>query len=453
MIDNLKRRLLRGFSANGLSQIVAILVQIFSVPIFLQSWGNQLYGEWLILSAIPTYLAISDMGLTSAAANEMTMKVAEDNKPAAVEIFQSISFLIQIISLTLSIVVIFVVILFPINNWLNISNLRKIDTFHIIIFLTLYVLTGMQKNVILAGFRCDGNYAFGVACASISRFLEYAAVTVFVLLGASPAIAALVFWAACVFSLFFMRLSLAKKSSWLVSQQNAVNSQIIKSLIKPALASMSFPLGNAVNNQGVTIAIGSALGAKDVVIFTSLRTLSRLALQLMGVIKDAVSPEISSAYARRDMALAKGLHRYSCQFTLWLGLILVVVIALCGEWIVEIWTRGLVKFDASLLYIMLLNVVISSFWFTSISVLTSTNNHQNIAVYYLFSNLISLLLAIYFIPKLGLMGAAYSVLFTDIVMSGFVVKNSLQLLQDDIFSYLKVILIPPFFKIFKLLKI
>jgi O-antigen/teichoic acid export membrane protein len=214
------------------------------------------------------------------------------------------------------------------------------------------------------------------------------------------------------------------------------------------MASMCFPLSTAINNQGITIAIGSILGPKDVVVFSTLRTLSRLALQVMVMIKDATSPEISSAYARNDMIIARKLHRYSCQFSLWLGLIFIALIAFSGKWIIQTWTHGIVKFDFVLLCIMLSSVLISSFWYISIAVLTSTNNHQKAAIWYLIGTLLSLGLAITTLPKFGLNGAAISLAFADIWMLTFVVKNSLILLQDDLSSYLQVILIPPFLKEF-----
>ncbi len=35
-------------------------IQLVSVPVFLHFWGPKLYGEWLVLSAIPVYLGFTD---------------------------------------------------------------------------------------------------------------------------------------------------------------------------------------------------------------------------------------------------------------------------------------------------------------------------------------------------------------------------------------------------------
>src|SRR5712664_4644306 len=78
-----------GIAGTVLGPVVTAIVQIVSVPVFLHFWGVKLYGEWLILSAIPTYLMLSDMGFGSVAGNDMTMRVAAGDRESALETFQS----------------------------------------------------------------------------------------------------------------------------------------------------------------------------------------------------------------------------------------------------------------------------------------------------------------------------------------------------------------------------
>lgn len=445
MNSNLKNRLLRGFGANGLSQIITVVIQVLSVPIFLQSWGQELYGEWLIISAIPTYISMSDIGFTTAAANDMTMNVARGKKSAALEVFQSIWLLISSISLVIIIIAVSVVYLLPVSDWLNLTELNQSEVKGVILLLTLYVLMGMQRNLIVAGFRCDGNYALGVTYASLLRLFEYGILVTFVSFGASPDIAALSFLISSMLGIFSMKITLSCKSQWLLYGYKYASLNNLKKLAKPAIASMSFPLGNAISNQGIIIAIGSTLGATNVVIFSTLRTLSRLALQVMGMIKNSVSPEISAAYASNEMTLARKLHRHACQLSLWMALLTVVILGLLGERIVTLWTRNIISFDRTLFFLMLAIVVISSFWFTSLTVLTSTNNHQKVSIYYLIATITSLILAVILLKKLGLNGAVIALIFTEILMSFYVVRNSLILLKDDFTFYFKTVSRPPLF--------
>ena len=76
----LRSRLTKGLGGEVYARLVTVLVQLAGVPIFLHAWGAPLYGEWLILAAIPWYLTMSDAGFARAGTNEMTMLVARDER-------------------------------------------------------------------------------------------------------------------------------------------------------------------------------------------------------------------------------------------------------------------------------------------------------------------------------------------------------------------------------------
>lgn len=93
------RRLLRGIGATALYPIVSAVIQLVSVPVFLRFWGPSLYGEWLLLSTVPTYLSLTDMGFGSVAGNDMTMRVAAGDRTGALRSFQSAWVMICVIRL------------------------------------------------------------------------------------------------------------------------------------------------------------------------------------------------------------------------------------------------------------------------------------------------------------------------------------------------------------------
>jgi hypothetical protein len=66
------RRIKHGFGANVYGQMVIVIIQLAGVPILLSAWGTQVYGEWLILASIPTYLSMADLGFSQSAGNDMT---------------------------------------------------------------------------------------------------------------------------------------------------------------------------------------------------------------------------------------------------------------------------------------------------------------------------------------------------------------------------------------------
>lgn len=78
------RRIVRGLAANIGGMGVTLVFQIVSVPVLLAAWGVPTYGEWLVLSAVPTYLALSDLSFSSVAGNSMVMLVAQGRRGDAI---------------------------------------------------------------------------------------------------------------------------------------------------------------------------------------------------------------------------------------------------------------------------------------------------------------------------------------------------------------------------------
>ena len=89
-----RRRLLFGFLSNWISRLAGVLIQLVQVPVFLHFWGKLLFGDWLLVSAIPVYLSFSNVGFGSVASNEMTMRMGREDQDGALAVFQSCWWLI-----------------------------------------------------------------------------------------------------------------------------------------------------------------------------------------------------------------------------------------------------------------------------------------------------------------------------------------------------------------------
>jgi hypothetical protein len=192
-MSSVKRRLLVGFGVNTFGRFSATLVQIISVPVFLSHWGTGLYGEWLLLNAIPTYFNLSDIGFGTVAGNEMTMLVAAQKREEAVEVFQSVWVLTTVISSLVGLLLFASIWFIPLNRWLNIHAMSVRDARLIILFLGLSVLLGMQETLLQASFRCVGRYSYGSMIKQMIGLSSFGTIMLAVLLGAGPKAVALAF--------------------------------------------------------------------------------------------------------------------------------------------------------------------------------------------------------------------------------------------------------------------
>lgn len=443
--SRIRSRLIRGFGASALGPVVTTLVQIISVPVFLHYWGASLYGEWLILSAIPSYLALTDFGFGSVAANDMTMQVGKQDRGGALQTFQSAWLLTTSISLILVSLAAFAAALLPLTRWLHLSLLAGAHLPLILFLLVTYVLLGFQGNMISAGFRCDGNFALGTLCSNFTRLAEVVGVIAVVMMRGTPVGAAAAMLAIRVFGNLALQALLRRKSPWLQYGLSHASWSVVRRLWSPAIAYMAFPAGNALNYQGMLLAVGAMLGPVPVVVFSALRTLARSSTQLTNVIQAAVWPELSRAHGASDHNMARTLHRYSCQASLWISVGAAIPLALLGSRILALWTHGRIAMDTPTYLCLLVVAIINSLWYSSMVALLATNEHGRVAIIYLVAYSISIPVACVLMPFLKLPGAALAIFCTEILCCMYVLPRSLALLDDSFDSFSASLLNIPFF--------
>jgi O-antigen/teichoic acid export membrane protein len=427
---SVRKRFLHGFGASALGPAVTIVAQIVSVPVFLHAWGTALYGEWLILAAIPTYIAFSDIGFGNVAANDMTMRVAAGDRLGALETFQSSWLLISACSLAAGALFISASGLLPLTRWLNLTTMGAANTHLVLALLCCYALLSLQADLITSGFRCEGRYALGMLLKNILRLSETLVVTCMVALSRSPVEAAAGYFISRALGTLLMAGIMLRRSPWLAYGSRHARWRCTRRLLSPAVAYMAFPAGSALSLQGMVLVIGAVLGPLAVVTFSTMRTLTRFGFQIMESVKNSVWPELSAAYGVENWALARRLHRVACQASLWSSLISVTFLFFFGERVIALWTHGRVIADPAAFRWLLLVIAANSFWYTSSVVTVASNQHQRVAACYLLGTGVSLLLARILLPRFGLSGAAMALLAIDLMVGWYVLSQSLFTLKE-----------------------
>ena len=446
MSQSVRSRLIKGFAAQGFAATINLISQIAGVPLFIHFWGRVLYGEWLILSTIPSYFALSDLGFANAAGTEMTMRVARGDREGALKVFQSAWLLVTGVSLLVTLTMLGAARWLPLEGWLHISTLGHTEVVTVVSILVFQVFFDLQTGLISAGYRCDGNFAPGTIIANTQRFFEFVAAVIALCCGAHLVGLALTIMLTRLIGNTLSRMYMRSLSPWLTYGWRHADLETLKQITSPALTFMGFPIGSALSLQGMVTVVGIVLGPGVVVIFTASRTLTRSVWQILGAITNTIWVELSTAFGASDIALARSLHRRACQAALWLVVAASAALFFAGPLIYRLWTRGKVPFDPTLFGLLLLVVIANSFWSTSYVVLLSVNRHQRLAVVYVAATTLSLVIALVLTRLMGLHGTALALLVIDIFMSTYVVKRSLALVQDTLPDFLRFILTPPFLK-------
>ena len=445
----LVKRLLKGFGAQGFGKVLLTIQRVVEVPLLLKFWQTNLYGEWLVISAIPNYLSITDGGFTISGMREMSARSAAGDKDGANRVFQSLLVLLFFISIGMVILMAILLPVLPLQQWLSLSEILPAGIMFVFV---LDVLTGFYQALFSGAFWCEGNYPRGMGIINAFSFVRFITFIVVVMLGGTPLAGAFSMLVVRVISTIVMGTSLKITLPWVEFGYKYASIQEIKKLLSPSVASILIPLGRALNIQGLRLIVGSVMGPAAVVTFATLRTLARATMQIRSMVDQVAMPEISTAYGKGDLPLARKLLLNSTQAAFWLVGVSSVFLGVFGGLIIRLWTGGQVEMDWTLYLAMLAAGVVNAFWNSAVVILAATNQHQRVAVMYnLVYGLLTCALAYVCAKYFGLIGIALILILSEGFTALFVLPQVVSVSQVPFTSLVLHMLVPPVLNIRKLL--
>jgi O-antigen/teichoic acid export membrane protein len=433
-MPTLKSRLLGNFGAGTYSLGITIIIQLGSIPLFLYYWGNVAYGEWLVLSAAASYLSLTDIGFSKVAGNRMAMLASAKDYAGAKTILHSAWAFVLIMSILVGVISSAVISQMPLKHWLNLTMTESAETKAIVILLIVYSLLCIQGELFGAIYRSADRIVRGIVLLSTLRLIDFIITVIFISINHSPLnlSIALVCSRICGYSFILFDSSSITSQIRLGWQQASLIE--IKKMVKPSLAFMCMPLGHSIPSQGMTLIINSILGPSAVVVFNSVRILTRIIIQGMNLIKAAVWPEISHLIAIGDLSRAKAMHRLTVQSTIVCVLLGSFVLLFLGKPVIQLWTHQSVDVDLLTLGIFVIGVILNSIWLSSAVVLEATNQHVGLAYRYLAASFGSLVLALFLVPIMNISGAVVALIAVDCFLIPYVLKSSCLILKDSPWS-------------------
>jgi O-antigen/teichoic acid export membrane protein len=440
MDSHTKRRLFWSLLSAASARLSQTAIQFIQVPVFLHFWSVPLYGEWLVLNSIPTYLAFSNSGFGTVAGNEMTMLYAGGDRPAALRVFQSCWWLIMAICTTVTLLLSAALYFLPAADILKITHISETDTKWIVFYLGISVLLAQLEQLLQSAYRAIGRYPYGTFVKTAMALTAFSCTLLSVALGHGARTTALVYAVASIVGTIFLALLVKRDIPWIEFGWRHARFSEVRRLTRPAIAFMGFPIGNALNLQGTLLAVSYALGPVSVVVFSTARTISRGALQMVQMVNSTFEPELTLSFGAGKIDLTRTLHRRACQLALIIALIIVTGVMTVGPYVLHSWTGGHVPPSRGLLGILLLVVVVYALWSTSATLLTSTNQHQKMAVIYVVATSLTCAACFLFAHWHGLYGAAAALLISEVVMNLYVLPASLRIAHDTFPAFMESML-------------
>lgn len=428
----IRKNLLANFFGVG----VQLLNQIVLVPFYILFWGNDLYSDWIVISALTTIFAISDVGLNNVIQNRFSIKLSEKNFNECNALLTD-NFILVFVTLLITMLGGAAFIFYwDITQVMSLHVLNRNEASVVFLLLIAKVFVGMVSGVENAIYRATHNAGIAVYMDQIGNLCSAIIILLCILLSINIVVMSCLFFAPQVIIVLIKHLH-SKRYFHYEFRLAYANWPLFRSVLLPSFSFMSFPVGNAIVLQGYTLLVNTYFGAESVVVYNTTRTLCNFVKTIIGTLLGAVWPEYSIAYGKKDYALMRHLHRKIIKITIFFSASSGVALLLLGPLIYRLWTHNSVPFNWSLTFVFVVVLFMESLWSSSSVTLMATNNHSKLGLVFITGALFSIGLAYLLIDtagwtRLDVMTSSLIVLHS--VMACYAINAGFRLTKDSVFA-------------------
>jgi len=429
---NNKLNILKNGFASALQKLVRAGEQLLLVPFFVASWGPTYYGEWLTLTAIPTALALSDLGIGTAAANTFVLRYAGGDEEGAKRTAKAGFRFLLFICLGLILLSGILCMTPMIQKWMPHGTISPQDGLIVLCILLVSRALGFYFQLIEAFYRAAGKAALGmqlVSYYSIAKIIG--SIAFLVCKGKAVELAVTDLIVTVLFLAVYAKMGFDLLPHFQWRKAIGIGPEF-KFLIKKGVAYMISPAWQALFFQGTTLVVRASLGAEAVALFNTVRTLCRSINQLYSIINSAIFPELQIKLGQNDYESARKLYRTGIGVALATSVAGTLMLWLLGPWIYSIWTHGKLVPSQSLWFTFLIGILFNATWWTAVMVYRAANQPEKFAVAGILGSLISIAATWVLTRTIGMTGAAIGNTIMEVVMATYVIRSTARILNQNL---------------------
>ena len=407
---------------------VNLLNQIVLVPFYIIYWGNDLYSDWIVISALTAFFGMSDIGLNSVIQNRFSIKYAQNKKQECDSLLANNFAIVSIIGFGCLLLGIGYVSLFDISRQMGLSSLSRLDASVIFMMLLCQVFIQMFSTIENAIYRANHKASITVYYDQIAKLSIVIITFLCLFYGSSLSLMSVLICLPSLLLLFVKHINARRLYSFKFSPK-LISKQLLKEIMRPSVMFMSFPLANAIILQGFTLVVNRFFNADAVVLYNTTRTMCNFIKSFLNTIFFSVWPEFSIAYGERNKTKMKSLIRKAVNSSILAAVVICMGLLLFGPLLYEIWTQGKIVFSYALMIAFLIELMCNMLWNIKSVALVSTNNHIQLGSLFVGGAILSLIISLPVAAKFHSIPAiAYSLLIMDIPMIFYVNHKVKQLL-------------------------
>lgn len=424
------QRILKMLGALGTGTGLILITQLLLPPAFLHYYGVALYGEWIVLAGTLSYLSTLNFGITTYASNQLTIlrKRAEFDHYREL---QASTLALLLVMVAIGLALLSTVFFLPLGKLLHLSAIAPKDIAFTAFFLGLQmllnILAGYYNNLFMVVEKAHRGLSWSIARAFAATLVCFS----LILFRANFRYLALGQFLAVFFvtllSIYDLKRCLGPLPLGLAG---ATFHSATRTLKPSGMFAMIFAQQMLTYQVPVNI-LQWILGPSVVVLFNTSRTVLSSARQVLTPITNAIAPEITFSYAKRDMPKMLYIFHQS-ERIIFAGIPITNLGAyLFAPIIVSLWLHRPQLFDPYAYALMALISAAISMRDHKQFFQFSTNTHHRLSLIVFFGNLLMIAASIPLVMAFGLYGFLCAWLTSEVTQMALIYRENRKLFLND----------------------
>lgn len=380
------KRLTHGTAVTLMRQVINVAGQLLLIPLYLKFWGDQLYGEWQLLSAAIAYVTLLDFGVQTFAVNRMNQCYAREDLPELRRVFHTALHLSMTVSGAAGLILIGLITLIPVESWFHLEQTGRQTAMVALAALAFQFTCSLPAGVIGGVYRAIGEYSRDVLFNNIQRASVITATALLLMNGGGIVTIAIAQLTGLLAHIAFVQWDLRRRHPEVRIGISGRDRRLGWSFIGPSGLFFLMQISMALTLQGTTLLIGAVAGAGVVAVFVALRALANCIPQVAQALGATLWPELTALEAKKDYRRLGEAYVLASKLLLGFALTAGVFLHFTAPDIVQWWTSGRLHFDSNLMNALILLQICQAWYLTSNVLLGSSNNHKRLAICQLLSS-------------------------------------------------------------------
>lgn len=320
---------------------VGILISFLLVPVTIDYVSSELYGVWLTLSSIMTWLHFLDIGLTQGLKNKLTEAIAKEDWNRGKSLVSTTYFMMILIFVPICIIF---ELLIPVIDWPGLLNVDPVYTGEIIKVmhvLILFVCIQMVVNVIVSVVAAFQKVALSSSFSVIGQFVAFIVILV-VIKFLPPSLLVLCFTISAMPILVTIVASVIlflSKFKAISPSFSYVRKELVGDILNLGFKFFIINIQVVVLYQSTNILISHVSSPLDVTAYNIAYKYLNVAMMAYAIITAPLWPAYTDAYVRKDYEWMKKTRRRMTRVYLLSALACIALVAISGP-VYSIWIRG-----------------------------------------------------------------------------------------------------------------